>query len=231
MTALKQFSRLEATGLWKSSPNDQRREVIVSLGDATLTLSDINGVALAHWSLGAVNRTNGTQIPAIYHPDNAAGETLELPATEAEMIEGLDRLLRAIDRRRPRPGKLRFLLTGGVFAALLGGAVFWLPDALERYTVTVVPAVKRTEIGNKLLAHIERLSGTPCMTRDAKAPLDRFSGRLLNSGRIVILPGGAQVSAHLPGGIARISRIRMWLRAMSSLKPCARRPPIRWPRC
>lgn len=206
MTALKQFSRLEATGLWRSSPQEQRREVIVSLGDATLTLSDINGTALAHWSLAAVNRANGKDIPAIYHPDNAPGETLELAGSEDEMIAGIDRLLRAIDRRRPRPGKLRFLFTGSVFAALLAGSVFWLPDALERYAVTVVPPVKRAEIGELLLADVERVAGKPCMTADARDPLDRLSARLLDGGQVVVLSGGARRSAHLPGGIVLLSR-------------------------
>lgn len=206
MTALKQFARLEATGLWRASPEEQRREVIVSLGDATLTLSDINGTALAHWSLGAVNRANGKDTPAIYHPDNAPEETLELDGSETQMIEGLDRLLRAIDRRRPRPGKLRFLLTGGVFAALVAGAVFWLPGALERYAVTVVPPVKRAEIGRHLLRHIERVAGKPCMARDARSPLDRFSARLLEGGRVVVLSGGARRSAHLPGRVVLLNR-------------------------
>lgn len=206
MTALKQFARLEATGLWRASPEEQRREVIVSLGDATLTLSDINGTALAHWSLGAINRANGKDIPAIYHPDNAPGETLELAGSETQMIEGVDQLLRAIERRRPRPGKLRFLLTGGLFAALVAGAVFWLPGALERYAVNVVPPVKRAEIGGQLLRHIERVSGKPCTTRDARGPLDRFSARLLDRGRVVVLSGGARRSAHLPGRIILLSR-------------------------
>lgn len=206
MTALKQFARLEATGLWRASPEEQRREVIVSLGDATLTLSDINGTALAHWSLGAINRANGKDIPAIYHPDNAPGETLELAGSETPMIEGVDQLLRAIERRRPRPGKLRFLLTGGLFAALVAGAVFWLPGALERYAVNVVPPVKRAEIGGQLLRHIERVSGKPCTTRDARGPLDRFSARLLDRGRVVVLSGGARRSAHLPGRIILLSR-------------------------
>ncbi len=206
MTALKQFSRLEASGLWRPSPDEQRREVIVSLGDATLTLSDINGTALTHWSLGAINRANGTQIPAIYHPDNAPGETLELPASEPEMISGIDRLLRVIERRRPRPGKLRFYLSGGVFAALIAAIVFWLPGALERYAVNVVPPVKRADIGNALLSHIERLSGKPCMTQEARGPLARFSDRLLQRGRVAILPGGGQMSAHLPGRIILLNR-------------------------
>lgn len=205
MTALKQFARLEATGLWRPSPDEQRREVIVSLGEATLTLSDINGRALAHWSLGAVNRANGKEVPAVYFPDNAPGETLELPANETEMINGIDRLLRAIEKRRPRPGKLRFFLSGGVLAVLALAGAIWLPGALERYTVTVVPAVKRAEIGNSLLGHVERLSGKPCSSRDARGPLERLAARF-DRRRIVILSGGGPASAHLPGAIVLLNR-------------------------
>ncbi|WP_136439426.1 hypothetical protein [Pacificoceanicola onchidii] len=209
MTALKEFDRLEATGLWRATPEDQRREVIVSLGDATLTISTISGEILDHWSLAAVNRSNGTAVPAIYHPDGDPGETLELPASETEMITGVDRLLKAIEKRRPRPGKLRLVLGLGFAAALAAGAVFWLPDALERYAVTVVPPVKRAEIGNTLLTHMTRVTGAPCRASDALRPLDRLAVRLLGPGRegaVVVVPQGVAESAHLPGGLILLGR-------------------------
>ncbi|CUH75225.1 hypothetical protein [Tropicibacter naphthalenivorans] len=207
MTALKEFERLEATGLWRASPEDQRREVIVSLGDATLTMSDMNNTALAHWSLGAVMRANGTQTPAIYHPDGDPDETLEIAANETEMIEGIDRLLRAIDKKRPKPGKLRLILGLGAACAIAAGAIFWLPDALERYTVTVVPDVKRAEIGEALLANITRVTGQPCMTPEAGGPLAALRTRILQDGqRLVIVPGGTRMTAHLPGGIYLMNR-------------------------
>ncbi|KUF09697.1 hypothetical protein [Pseudoponticoccus marisrubri] len=209
MTALKQFDRLEATGLWRRSPDEQRREVIVSLGDATLTMSDINGTALAHWSLGAVNRANGTAVPAIYFPDNDPGETLELGADETEMINGIDRLLRAIERRRPHPGKLRFVLSGMAALALGVAAVVWFPDALQRYTVSVVPPLKRAEIGGALLQSVQRVTGPPCMTEEARRPLRRLAMRVLGegaAGRVVIVPDGPQTSAHLPGGLILLNR-------------------------
>ena len=56
MTALSKYDRLEATGLWRINPSEQRREVVVSIGDATLIISDINDTALTHWSLAAVER-------------------------------------------------------------------------------------------------------------------------------------------------------------------------------
>ncbi|MEQ5869818.1 hypothetical protein J4E08_07885 [Sagittula sp. NFXS13] len=201
MTALTQFTRLEATGLWRPDAESQRREVIVSLGDATLTMTSIRGDVLAHWSLGAVMRANGSQIPAIYHPDTAPEETLELGAGEQEMIGGLDRLLKVIDRRRPRPGKLRFLLSGSMIAIVGALSVFWLPDALARYATNVVPTVKRAEIGTRLLEHITHLTGQACSTPDAREPLRRLSERVQPSGSVVILPSGSFTSVHLPGRI------------------------------
>ncbi|QRF65273.1 hypothetical protein [Ponticoccus alexandrii] len=207
MTALKEFDRLEATGLWRPAPDVQRREVVVSLGDATLTMSDIQNRPLAHWSLGAVIRANGSAVPAIYHPDGDPGETLELGEGERDMIAGIDKLLRAIDRKRPHPGKLRFLLSGTIFAILLGLAVFWLPGALERYTVQVVPMVKRAEIGERLLTQITRVTGQPCMTPDARQPLRRLARRVLgDTGSVVIVPAGARRSAHLPGRVILLHR-------------------------
>ncbi|MFW2588737.1 hypothetical protein [Sagittula sp. SSi028] len=206
MTALTQFTRLEATGLWRPDADTQRREVIVSLGDATLTMTSTRGDVLAHWSLGAITRANGTQLPAIYHPDTDDEETLELGANETEMIEGLDKLLRAIERRRPHPGKLRFLLSGSIAAVVVLAAVLWLPDAMARYATNVVPTVKRAEIGSRLLSHVTRLTGQACSTPDAQGPLRRLSQRVQTSGSVVIVPDGAFTSIHLPGRIIVLNR-------------------------
>ncbi len=57
MTALNEYQRLETFGIWHASPDEQRRDVIVQLGEATLTVSDQNMQALSHWSLPAVIRS------------------------------------------------------------------------------------------------------------------------------------------------------------------------------
>ena len=49
MTAIKEFERLESLGLWRDSKDSQRREVIVSFGESTLVLSDINNRPITHW--------------------------------------------------------------------------------------------------------------------------------------------------------------------------------------
>ena len=78
MTALKQYDRLEATGLWRPAPQDQRREVVLTFGDATLVISDNAMRPLAHWSLAAINRSNPGERPAIFLPGPDAAETLEI---------------------------------------------------------------------------------------------------------------------------------------------------------
>lgn len=205
MTALKKYARLEATGLWRATPEEQRREVIVSIGDATLIITDMKDQALTHWSLAAVERANPGKRPAIFHPDGDPGETVELPDAETEMVEAIETLRRAIEKSRPKPGRLRWM--GMVLSILLVGwlAVFWLPGALQDHTLTVVPKVKRDEIGKALLGRIERVSGAVCADTGGLAALAILSSRL-QAGPIAVLPDMTQDSLHLPGDLILLNR-------------------------
>ncbi|WP_299986264.1 hypothetical protein [uncultured Ruegeria sp.] len=205
MTALKQYQRIEATGLWRPSPDAQRREVVVSIGEATLTISDFNDSALTHWSLAALERQNPGTFPAVFNPDGDPGETLELAQSETTMIEAIDRLQRAIDRARPHPGRLRWLSVAGVLIAVVAVLFLWLPGALQRHVVAVVPEVKRQEIGDTILQRIERVSGKACSSPDALDSLDRLARRT-GVLKIVILPAGLPDSLSLPGGTVLLNR-------------------------
>ena len=73
VTALTEFQRLEAQGSWRETPESRLREVIVSVGAATLTMMDPKSDRpLSHWSLPAVTRINPGQLPAIYTPNGQA---------------------------------------------------------------------------------------------------------------------------------------------------------------
>lgn len=207
MTALHQYERLEATGLWRADPSEQRRNVIVSIGDASLTITDTRDQALAHWSLAAIARANKSNDPAIFHPDGCPGETLELTSDEDEMIAAIDKLRHVVEARRPKPGRLRFVIAGGLTAVTLGLAVFWLPGALMRHTVKVVPPAKRAQIGEELLGRIIRVAGQPCKDQMSLPALNRLSERLTGAPeRLVVLPGGVTDTAHLPGGRILMNR-------------------------
>ncbi|MGY9049312.1 hypothetical protein P775_22960 [Puniceibacterium antarcticum] len=209
MTALNKYQRLEATGFWRPSPDAERRDVVVSLGDASLTIMDTRDRILTHWSLAAVARVNKGALPALYHPDGDPDETLEIPASETDMIDALDRVHRAIERRRPRRGKLRGWVTGSIAGLVVLLAVFWLPGALLRHTVEVVPMVKRVEIGEALLERITRVAGPACTAPQAQEALRRLSARILGEERrdaLVVVRDGVRTTLHLPGGRILLNR-------------------------
>lgn len=205
MTALKKYDRLEASGLWRASQDTQRREVVVSIGDATLVISDMRDQAMAHWSLAAVHRANPGKRPAIYHPDGDPGETLELGTDEKQMIDAIEKLRRAVERTRPRPGRLRWLGMTISIATVIALGIFWVPQALLTHTLNVVPYVKRAEIGEALLARIDRLTGTACANPAGLRALATFRARL-GADKVSVMPGAVQTSLHLPGGYILLNR-------------------------
>lgn len=200
MTALKQYERIEATGLWRPSPEAQRREVVVSIGEATLTISDFNDRALTHWSLAALERQNPGEFPALYCPDGDPGETLELAESETTMIAAIDHLQRAIDSRRAHPGRIRWITVAVMVTVVLAMLTLWLPGALRRHVVAVVPEIKRQEIGRAVLARVERVTGQACSDEETDMILSRLAQRT-GVRRLVVVPGGRASSLFLPGGI------------------------------
>ncbi|MEM7317649.1 MAG: hypothetical protein AAF408_01365 [Pseudomonadota bacterium] len=205
MTALTKYERIEATGLWRPAPDEQRREVVVSIGDATLTISDFNDRPMTHWSLAALERQNPGEIPAIYFPDGDPGETLELAKSEATMIEAIERLRSAIDKARPHPGRLRWVSVASVLLAVLAVLTLWLPGALQRHVVSVVPEAKRLEIGETVLKRIERVAGRACRSDEIQPLIDRLAQRT-GVNAVVVVPDGVADSLHLPGGIVALNK-------------------------
>ncbi|MEO0380383.1 MAG: hypothetical protein AAF252_08930 [Pseudomonadota bacterium] len=205
MTALSKYDRLEATGLWRGAPDTQRREVFVSIGDATLVISDLNNRAVTHWSLAAIERGADVDGRTVFHPDGDPGETLEFAPTETEMIEAIDTLRQAVARARPKPGRLRWLGAAVSVLAVVSVAVFWLPGALVDHAMRVVPPVKEAEIGAALLVRIERVSGARCRSAQAREALAALAQRT-GATRIVIVPGGVREALALPGGTVLLNR-------------------------
>lgn len=207
MTALTKYARLESGGIWRPGGEAQRRDVIVSFGDATLVISDSAGRPLTHWSLPAVERTNPDARPALFTPDPAADETLEIQ--DDTMIDAMETVRKSLARSRPRPGRLRWLGMSVSIAAVLALAFLWLPGAITRQTLSVVPPFKRTEIGAVLLGHVQALTGPSCRTDLGRQALGRLQTRVLGtgfSGQIVVLPSGIPKSLYLPGGLITLNR-------------------------
>jgi hypothetical protein len=208
MTALTKYARLEATGLWRDTPDGQRREVIVRMGDATLMLTDPRSEAvLSHWSLPAVRRQNPGKRPAVYDPGEDSAETLEI--SDEDMIGALKTVQSALRVADPRPGRLRGLLTAGVTLAILGLAAWVLPGVLVNHTASVVPAAKRAEVGQRALDDITRLTGAPCDGAMGLPALAKLAERVFgpqDTPIFYVLPEGLARPAHLPGGVILLPR-------------------------
>lgn len=206
MTVLAKYRRLEAEGIWRPHPEAQRREVIVSIGEATLTIAAPNGTALAHWSLPAIRRVNPGTAPALYSPGEDAPESLEL--ADSEMVTAVEKVLRAIHRGPGHPGRLRGLATLGIALLLALFLFFWLPGAIIRYTAALVPGPVRGAIDTALLGEVERVAGRPCSAPSGLRALENLAARLFPEGgtRLVVLPSALSETAHLPGGTILVGR-------------------------
>ena len=204
MTALDQYERLESEGLWRETKDAQRRDTVVSFGNATLVISDAAGRPLTHWSLPAIVRLNEGTRPALFAPQADADETLEI--ADELMIDAIEKVRKTLLTSRPKKGKLRsVLITAGVvgFAAL---AVFWFPGAVREQTLGVVPASKRAEIDAAILQNIRERAGPFCANARGRAALQSLATRLFDTeprptivatssavGGAVVLPGGTIV--------------------------------------
>ncbi|WP_039017988.1 hypothetical protein [Halocynthiibacter namhaensis] len=214
MTALKEYERLEATGLWRETPQAQLREVIVSFGSSTLSLNSKSDTALSHWSLAAIRRLNKGTMPAIFAPDDDGSETIEID--DEDMVAAIEKVLSAIRKRKSRPGRLRktMVITSILAAAAL--ATFWLPQALRYQATRVLPAVTRAQIGKNLLEEIQHLAGSTCESHNGVRSLEKLRIRLALPGpashsdpalrHVAVLRSGLNTSLNLPGGIILLNR-------------------------
>ncbi len=199
-TVLEQYQRLEAEGIWRSDPDAQRLDVIVAIGEATLTLSDQNERVLTHWSLAALNRTNPGTRPAVYTPGADARDTLEI--ADPEMIDALEKVLKAIRKGRAHPGRLRVSMLIGFSVLVLLLLVLWMPGAVTRYAASILPDVAGDAIGEDVLVQMHRVAGPPCDQSAGLEALTVLKNRLIPDAEreIVILPSALTGTAHLPGG-------------------------------
>ncbi|MEL6167115.1 MAG: hypothetical protein AAFR35_00395 [Pseudomonadota bacterium] len=206
MTALSEYQRLEATGIWRPAAGEQRREVILSLGDATLQIFDANGTALTHWSLAAVVRLNPGEDPPRFGPEQESPEELEVE--DPPMIEAIEKVRGAVSGKPARHGRLRRRVSLALVVCALLGLVFWVPGALVSYASGIVPPAARTAIGDAVMSEVERFAGRACSEPEGVRALDALVARLdlPADTRILVLRAGVSGSAHLPGGTILLNR-------------------------
>ena len=200
MTALKEYDRLECTGLWRSGPAAQRREVAVSFGEATIVLTDMQNRALAHWSLAAIVLQKRSGNKTMLRPGPDSDESLEI--SDRAMLEALTKVQKAIARSHPHPGRIRLILALATVTVVGIVAAIWGPQAVISYASTVLPEVKRVQLGDALAQRIGQLAGPYCSSPEGINTAQKLADRL-NTNKtlhLLILPGQRNLPVILPGG-------------------------------
>ena len=200
MTALEKYRKLEGPGLWSASEHDQRREVVVGFGEATLVISDSRSMAvLSHWSLPAVVRLNPGKRPALYSTEGDSEELLELD--DDWLIDALKVVQGALSPPRSLMSRLRkpILASVGVLGILLAAIV--VPRALQDHTASVVPMAKRVELGEQLRLDLVRSGAVACQSSYGMPALAILQRRLFQT------PAQIVVMRSLPTELPRVQHV------------------------
>ncbi|KIT18136.1 hypothetical protein [Jannaschia aquimarina] len=205
MTAIDGLERLESPAIWHPAEGEQRRDVYVSVGEAELVIFGTDEAPLSHWSLPAMRRLNPGAMPARYAPGQRADEELEIE--ETEMVAVLERVLDAVERGRPKRGRLRFVLSSALTAAAILGLLAWLPGAIRDHAIAVLPPAKQAEIGDRLLVELGALTGPPCTGPLGDEALTRLRLRLFPNTpvRMRVVQDLPAPALALPGGLLILS--------------------------
>ncbi|MCH8467868.1 MAG: hypothetical protein LAT78_15020 [Roseinatronobacter sp.] len=204
MTALEKYRKLEGPGLWAASEQDQRREVVVGFGDATLVISDSRSmIVLSHWSLPAVERVNPGKRPAIYRPEGGGGEVLELD--DDWLIDALKVVQGALRPPRSILSRLRRPILAGLGALGVIATALILPPALQQHTAAVVPMAKRVELGEELRLDLMQSGARTCNSIYGAPALASLQRRLFQTpAQLVVMRGLPQDTPRIQHVMGRI---------------------------
>lgn len=205
MTAITKYQRLEGPGLWSGSVQDQRRDVTVKFGDATLIIMDSRAdKVLSHWSLPAIIHLNPGETPALYSPGVDASEVLELD--DETLIDAIGTIHAALTTPQGWRPRVRRAALWGSLALLLLAVVFLLPGRLYQHTASVAPLPKREQIGQMVLDDLARVGLVQCRNPQGAAALAQLQGRVLPAAQRIVAVSSTDAdrfagfrSAYLPG--------------------------------
>lgn len=204
MTALDQFDRLEATAIWRRSERDTEQEVLVTFGNATLTLSALDQAGdrpVAHWSLGAVRRRSAIGDAVVFSPDDQASETLTVE--DPLLIDALERVLRdRIKGTQIRGRRSKFKWMVGSLAAC--AAIYLLAPAMAVNVATRLISPERAELlAGEMITLIEGRTGPECRNGAANSALETIASKISPERKFAVhvLDLGDNLTVPLPGHI------------------------------
>ena len=202
MTNSADFVRLESLGLWRESPNRPKREIVVQLGDHSVTIIGKDNTILAHWSLLAVERVNPGRVPGIFTPDPQGEEFVEI--ADEVMLEALQDWLDDFPRSVPKPKRNYFRIFAAILLlAAVSGIVFFTPTAVIKVAASIATTSLQREVGESVYGHLQQNSKAICESYYGIQALKSLDRRLTGDGRasLRVVNSGIGTTILLPGGI------------------------------
>jgi hypothetical protein len=78
MSARQTYILFAAPGRWREAPDGPARDVIVSLGNATLVLTDVQDRILGHWALAGIRAVGESDGSIVYTMAGDGADTLSI---------------------------------------------------------------------------------------------------------------------------------------------------------
>lgn len=181
MTALEQYERLEAIGIWRDRDGNPGREVVVKFGKSTLVLEAQADEPLTHWSLPALRIRGRSGSDVVYAPDGESRETLTI--SDGEMHAALARVIAPAAKAQPAQRRPRSVLKAGLFlVAVLCLLVVFLPSLLGWAAPSLIAPERARLLAANMIPLIEERTGPTCASAGGDAALDRLARRLSPAG-------------------------------------------------
>ena len=157
MTALAQYAKLEAEARYFDGESAQPRGVIISFGERSLTIMDINGTAIAHWplaSLRALGRRKDSSVQLV--PERDSDERLVL--ADRAMLDAIMAVCPNLYSRPVNTGSLRrALLWGAGAVASLLAIVFVLVPMLAGQLALMIPPEREQQFGDAIAEQLQSM--------------------------------------------------------------------------
>ncbi|OUS04498.1 hypothetical protein A9Q96_16315 [Rhodobacterales bacterium 52_120_T64] len=199
MTAIEKYTRLEALGQWREVPDQSPREVVVSFGNASLVLSELNENPLCHWAMAATCRLSLDGSKAIYTPDTEGFETLEID--DAEMVEAIAQVSRAVVATERKTSWFHWVFLAMATAAI-GSAFYATPSLLRGQAARMTGPESARKLGSDM---VTTLGIDICRAPRADVVRELFQSRVfLESRALLLIARHQQHSSVFPGGIVVI---------------------------
>lgn len=201
----------EASGVWRENAETPPRDVIVSLGERTLVLSDIGDRILGHWARAGLIplRTEGGT--TVYTLSAESGETLAIADRQMNAeISGRTHDAQVSPRKRRKRPRLGLIVAASFSIGLTATLASFTPGAMRHQTLRLIQPGQAAELSDRILLILMDKGAQPCRHPTGERNINRLTATLATPGeapvRTRVMDLANASAARLPDGSVVVSQ-------------------------